>query len=172
MGDLNIDLLKYETHTKTSEFVDELFAFGLCPLITKPTRVTSHSATLIDHIHSDMINDVYKSGIVTTDLSDHFGIFTLLKMEKGTQSQNSYSARSFSSENISTFKRLLYDSDFSLVTSTNNINDAYDRFVESYQSAFNIAFPPKIYTYINKYVKKEQVSTTTEIPVLYFNSFR
>ena len=50
MGDMNIDLLKFETHTKTDDYLDNLFTHGFIPLITKPTRVTTHSATLIDHM--------------------------------------------------------------------------------------------------------------------------
>jgi len=51
MGDMNIDLLKFETHLKTSDYLDNLFQNGFLPTITKPTRITSTSATLIDHIY-------------------------------------------------------------------------------------------------------------------------
>lgn len=49
-GDFNIDLLHYENHRSTQEFVDNIFSTGFVPLITKPSRVTEHSATLIDNI--------------------------------------------------------------------------------------------------------------------------
>ena len=47
MGDFNLDLFHYSEHMPTQEFLDCLFSFSLFPLISKPTRLTSHSATLI-----------------------------------------------------------------------------------------------------------------------------
>ena len=46
-GDINIDLFKYDKHHVTKEFMDLLFSYGLYPVINKPTRVSSLSATSI-----------------------------------------------------------------------------------------------------------------------------
>ena len=75
MGDFNIDLLKYDVHQKTKDFVDDIVALGFIPIITKPTRITNHSATLIDHIYTNISNEDVKSGIIITDISDHFSVF-------------------------------------------------------------------------------------------------
>ena len=53
MGDFNIDLLKVNLHAKTNEFVNDVISQGFLPEITRPTRITPHSATLIDHIYSN-----------------------------------------------------------------------------------------------------------------------
>ena len=77
IGDLNIDLLKYEEHRPTSDFVDILYANNMFPLILKPTRVTDKSATLIDHIMTNNF-DVYsrhKQGILMSSISDHYAVF-------------------------------------------------------------------------------------------------
>ena len=50
MGDYNINIMNYETHSLTGEFVDVMSSNALMPLITRPTRVTATSATLIDNI--------------------------------------------------------------------------------------------------------------------------
>ena len=47
MGDMNLDLLKIQKHSKSNEYLDHIFASGFLPVITRPTRVTCHSATLI-----------------------------------------------------------------------------------------------------------------------------
>ena len=47
-GDFNVDLLQYDKHRDTNNFIDQLYSLGLHPLITRPTRITSHSNTLID----------------------------------------------------------------------------------------------------------------------------
>ena len=49
----------------------------LVPLITKPTRVTSSTATLIDNIFTNVPNVI--SGVITSDLSDHFPVFAVQK---------------------------------------------------------------------------------------------
>ena len=51
MGDMNVDLLKYEVHSKTNEYLDGIFEHGFLPVISKPTRICKSSATLIDHIY-------------------------------------------------------------------------------------------------------------------------
>ena len=79
MGDFNIDMLKFEMHSKTNSYIDNIFSNAYIPLITKPTRLTPHSATLIDHIYTNDISRSYKSGIIITDIADHFGIFTIIK---------------------------------------------------------------------------------------------
>ena len=50
MGDCNINLLNSDTHDPTGSFLDTMYSNMLCPLITRPTRVTANSATLIDNI--------------------------------------------------------------------------------------------------------------------------
>ena len=46
-GNFNVDLLQYDKHADTNHFVDQLFSFGLHPLITRPTRITRDTKTLI-----------------------------------------------------------------------------------------------------------------------------
>ena len=52
-----------------------MFEFSMIPTINKPTRVTKHTATVIDNIITNCIlNSDFKSAIVKMDLSDHFPI--------------------------------------------------------------------------------------------------
>ena len=46
---MNIDFLKCCVHAQTEEYLNMLFANNILPIITKPTRLTDHTATLIDH---------------------------------------------------------------------------------------------------------------------------
>ena len=52
MGDMNIDLLKYHSHQQTERYLDVIYSLDLLPVITKPIRITSHTATQIDYIYS------------------------------------------------------------------------------------------------------------------------
>ena len=47
MGDFNIDLLKYDHNTDSASFLDSLYTNFLLPYISTPSRVTTHSRTLM-----------------------------------------------------------------------------------------------------------------------------
>ena len=51
LGDINMDLLKFKVHSGTAEFVDTLLTNDFSPIITVPSRITSRSSTLIDHVY-------------------------------------------------------------------------------------------------------------------------
>ena len=77
MGDYNIDLMKYENHLQTGEFLNNMHWNSLKPLIYKPTRVTRTTATIIDNIFTNNynVNDLLLQGLLITDISDHCAIF-------------------------------------------------------------------------------------------------
>ena len=77
IGDYNINLLNSENHTQTGEFVDLMSSYAFIPLIVRPTRITANSATLIDNIFTNNLENLNDSlnGVLITDISDHFPIF-------------------------------------------------------------------------------------------------
>ena len=62
-GDIN---LKYGANSVVSEYIDLLFSRGLLQVVTKPTRCTLASATLIDHIISNVISKKFNTVILTS----------------------------------------------------------------------------------------------------------
>ena len=50
LGDFNINLLNYDIHPSTNEFLDSLSFHYFLPHILQPSRVTTNSKTLIDNI--------------------------------------------------------------------------------------------------------------------------
>ena len=79
MGDFNIDLLKYDVHGDSSDFLDAIYANFLLPYISAPSRVTPHSKTLIGNIFSNTIEDGSIPGSLVTAISGHYDQFLLLK---------------------------------------------------------------------------------------------
>ena len=49
--------------------------YGMLPVILRPTRVSTHSASLIDNIFISICNDFTTSGVITSLISDHFAVF-------------------------------------------------------------------------------------------------
>ena len=78
LGDFNIDLLKYDSHTSTNEFLDSLSSNMVLPYILHPTRVTGHSKTLIDNIFSNHISKETICGNLTSTISDHLPQFLIV----------------------------------------------------------------------------------------------
>ena len=56
-GDFNIDLLEFQTHSRTYSYLNNLFNQGFIQIITKPTRVAPSSATLINHVWTNSAKD-------------------------------------------------------------------------------------------------------------------
>ena len=70
--DQNLDFLKLEHHPNTAKFLDNNLSSGLLPTITKPTRITFSSATLIDNIYAKLKSSPkIQSGILLSKISDH-----------------------------------------------------------------------------------------------------
>lgn len=160
-GDFNIDLLQYDTHGKTRTFIDNCFASGALPIITKPTRITSHSATLIDHVYCNLPISKVKSGIIITDIADHFGTFAILDINQNKlKSTQTKAVRSFTKTNLTNFKSLLNNSDFSTVTNSNDANISYNNFMEIFKRHYETSFPIKIVHLKRKYQKREPWMTS------------
>ena len=81
MGDLNCDLL-CESNNSTKNLRRLLFTYGFSQLIKEPTRTTSNSRTIIDHIITNRTDLVSSSGIIYCGISDHDAVFMQKKMRR------------------------------------------------------------------------------------------
>ena len=77
LGDYDIDILNYASHVHTAQFVDMMSSSAFLPIITRPTKVTATSATLIDNIFTNYLEDISHSiqGLFISDVSDQIPIF-------------------------------------------------------------------------------------------------
>ena len=78
MGDFNINLLNYDSHNETIDFLNTMILHHLLPHILHPTRVTDHSATAIDNFFSNNSSYEMISENIMTQISDHVPQFLLL----------------------------------------------------------------------------------------------
>ena len=54
-------------------FINTLTSCGTFPIITKPTRVTDSTATIIDHITTNVTNYEILTGVIeTSEVNDHY----------------------------------------------------------------------------------------------------
>jgi len=76
-GDININILECNSNNKVNDYINSIYSCGAQCIITKPTRITETSATVIDHIYTNQLNFSCKPGILVYDLSDHLSTFVL-----------------------------------------------------------------------------------------------
>ena len=87
-GDFNIDLLKLNAKNHYHTFFNNFIAAGYFPRISLPTRITNHSATLLDNIFTNESGS-HESGIIVNNISDHQMIYTYNTTQiKGTSTSS------------------------------------------------------------------------------------
>ena len=155
MGDYNINLLNVDSHQLTSDFNDTLFSNGFVPLITRPTRVTSNSATLIDNIFTNQLNNNsinhVMSGILLTDISDHYPIFHIKKCGKLRRDvEININRRNYSYRNKVKFQESIASIDWTSVYSNLDTQSAFSSFHRRLVDIHDKCFPlQKITTLYN-----------------------
>ena len=112
------------------------------PLIDRPTRITLHSATLLDNIFTNVFDNKIKSGIFVSDITDHYPIFqiTSLLSIKSHPDRLKYN-RSFSHCNMRSFVNRVELAYWSDAINENPVNRAYTLFVDKLTHIYDLCFP-------------------------------
>ena len=109
-GDLNIDILKHLTHLTaepSSLLLNTMAALGFLPCISLPTRLTSHSKTLIDNFFCNEISLVNDPIVIMADLSDHLPIAMHLQMRIACRDKANVMRNVFDFRKVDSLKRNL-----------------------------------------------------------------
>ena len=143
-GDFNIDLMKYETHNGTKRFLDCMYGLGLHPLIDRPSRITTHSCTLIYNIFTNQINYSIRSGLLINDITDHLPIFALCNYEIENKKDDPVKyVRKLKNENVSLLIESLSQELWNNVFQRDDVNVAYINFIETFSKLYYLHCPVK-----------------------------
>ena len=127
--DHNMDFLKHSVHKRTHDFIELNLDNNLLPTITRPTRITNNSATLIDNIMvSQSLLTNIDSRIIIDDISDHLP--SLVKFNDLLQKTNmakTITSRNLNEKNLTKIKDVLMTTDWSTVI-TENVDESFDSF--------------------------------------------
>ena len=101
-GSFNIDLLKSPSSTSINEYINSVFSEGCYCAVDKPTRITSHSSTLIDHLYSNILNKTLTSNILQYEISDHLPLTcsVFLKPDRNNNVQTYRCTTNFNCDNF------------------------------------------------------------------------
>jgi len=110
VGDFNINLIKSNVHTPTSEFFNIISIHSFIPIILYPTRLTDTSSTLIDKYFVNNTEHCFDTAIIYSDISDYF----LLAMHFNTILQNpkpflEFSKPLYPPQTIESFKSTIFE---------------------------------------------------------------
>ena len=141
-GDFNIDVLK--NSPATQDFITILSTSNVTNLITLPTRVTDQSSTCIDNILTSIPHKITSSGVIQTDISDHFAVFAVIDTNpsKLTHPQKTCSyRRNLSEHNKNLFIDSIADQNWSSIFNETDIDKKYNLFTNIFKQHFNACFP-------------------------------
>ena len=145
MGDVNIDLLQ-PNNCKHEAYLNLCLEFNFVPCITLPTRITDHSATLLDHIlvrtPSRLMQNKVSAGNLICGLSDHLPNFIVMDINTYTF-QDRPKIRLFTENNINNFLSNMEDEVevFNENNEENNSEIPFTNFHNKYVYLFNKYFP-------------------------------
>ena len=139
LGDFNENLLKYSEDKQNSEYLDMLLSLGFMPIITKPTKITDHTATLIDHIYTNTPEKLIKSGICLADISDHLPVFCTMANTLPTNNEPRFFS-DFRHFNEEAFHQDLIAVDFKTLIS-NDVNKSISAIVSNLHAITNCHAP-------------------------------
>lgn len=142
VGDCNIDIKHYSTCNSTKLYVDDLISLNYLPLVFLPTRVTHNTETIIDHVFCNFVQQcTLKSGIITTDYTDHMSNFLFVMDNINQISIDRPLIRIYSTKNFNDFYLKLNAISWANVYQDTNPNSAFNTFYDTFYSTFNECFP-------------------------------
>ena len=130
MGDFNINLLSSETCKYAQNFSLSLQSVNLLPTIDKPTRVYNNSATLIDNIFVNNLENDCVSGNIVSDLSDHYTQFCIVRLSRDKVKPHKSVTRDYSRFSEARFSKELSKIDWKHPVSekNNNVDQSFSAF--------------------------------------------
>ena len=73
---MNVHLTKYNTASNITNYLNALQSVGCNAFIDKPTRITAHGGSCIDHVYSNFLPNMLDNYIIQGDVTDHYGTLT------------------------------------------------------------------------------------------------
>ena len=149
--DQNLDFLKVDTHKNTAKFLNMNLDSGLVPMITRPTRITHSSCTLIDNIYTN-IKLTVKPFVLISDISDHLPCCLFVARKK--KDKTLVESRKLNDLNIENIKRSLSQTNWNILNSLET-DEAYDFFMNTLNKILDENAPKVLLKLGQKYIIRE-----------------
>ena len=110
-------------------------------MVTRPTRISENSASIIDHILTNSNVQEHETFIICSKLSDHFPVAHQLNFAKIKQQKITFETRSLTEHNINKFKAAIRDYNWTHVSNQECAQEATNNFLATFDALFNAFFP-------------------------------
>ena len=111
------------------------------PLITRTTRITSHSKTLIDNIFTTNISNLH-SGLIINDFSDQLPIFLIFEYKHNNRTNVIYNTKRVVDDlKINVMRNNLKETNWNEILASEDVNDMYDTFTAKLKNIYNSTCP-------------------------------
>ena len=118
-----------------------LLDLGFTPLITKATLITDHTATLIDHIYTNVPQKITKAGVCLADITDHLPVYYTIRNRLPLCQETKY-FRDFSHFDKDLFLNDLENIDFSQLINE-DANESINNVISALQTLSDKHAPVK-----------------------------
>ena len=144
--DHNLDLLKTHIHKQTSEFLELNLTNDLIPCITKPTRITHSTSTLIDNIFiSPKLQQCLSPFILVEDISDHLPIVAILgNQKKCLKESRIVKSRNLCEENIKKINADIRTENWTQTLENKDCNESFNLFHQRLCTSINTHAPEEV----------------------------
>ena len=153
--DHNLDFLKSEKHRPTNDFINLILELQQVPTITRPTRIASQSATLIDNIIINLRHcENFTSLILLDDISDHLPCLTVISnLIVNKHSKQKFKTRSL--KHLSRVKEELQKEDWSTMAQETDVNLQTDYLQHRLEVLLDAHCPKKEFSISYNSLRKE-----------------
>ena len=146
--DHNMDFLKSAKHPQTLEFLEMNLDLDIKPTITRPTRITTKTATLIDNVFlSQRLQYQYTSNILVDDISDHLPSIIRLKNQKKCKKEPiKLMTREMNKEKMTNLNSKLSNVSWDCILQNLDTEETFNRFHQKIQTTLDEVIPLKMKT--------------------------
>ena len=157
-----MDFLKINHHNNTRKFYELNMTNNLIPTILRPTRVTDHSATLIDNIYIDAeLYTEIESFVIPSNISDHFLCVVKFQCDvsRNNRENNIYTRREINESALRNIKRALFNNEWSYLEQY-DVSEASMMLNAEITKAMDFYAPLKTFAPKQRYKRKDPWFTT------------
>ena len=155
--DHNMDFMKSNIHRLTSEFISLNLDLLMMPLITRPTRITNSTATLIDNIiFEQSMLDLCTSNVLIEDISDHLpSVVSVTGLKLNKKEKVKITSRDTRKRNVDALLNALNRTDWSRFI-TEDVNSSFNSLHTELSMKLDHFVPFSTYEVNHKNLRREK----------------
>ncbi|MES9882038.1 MAG: reverse transcriptase family protein, partial [Sedimenticola sp.] len=156
LGDMNKNLLCDQI---SAEWLNFIHSLGLSQMVAEPTRVTSTTSTLIDHVYTNYEENISEVKVSKLCTSDHYAITCNRKLNYcvGKNSHQSITYRSFKHFNEPAFVTELNSVPWEVIQNFEHIDDILETWMTLFLDVVNKHAPLRVHR-IKKKIQPDWLS--------------